>query len=396
MGRHREDPNQADDHWTEHGDALPAERPAAGLIAGQPLTAEGVKPDAASIWEYRCTSCGKRFLETYDRSGQAYCPKMRCQGVSIAERLIEDAKPSEALGEDQGALADARPHREAEGAVVGLREVVAREGHGAAVVAGWVVGNANDDQWRSWEFGAPVWVTDRDRATRYARREDAEAVHAEDEDAWRVTPYVEPASNLLRRLQTLAHYAGTVSAAAGVNAAYGRQDTRLSDDLWAIIASQQAAVSTGEQPGMEGCAAARNAPSITLPDDLLSLSEAATQGEWEASGAMGGDGEYLLTGGEGAESWGLVATTLTEADAALRQPATEDTSTAGGERDSANAPVLALEEAVRALRAIAGAKTKIAKHPDSYHGGFDAGCDWAASCAERALAKVATITAGRE
>lgn len=111
-------------------------------------------------------------------------------------------------------------------------------------------------------------------------------------------------------------------------------------------ALQQAPVSTGEQPGMSeanalialsasnrACydypgvdqvaertafvAGAEAYASITLPDDLLSLSEAATQGEWEASGATGGDGEYLVTGGEGDEEWGLVATTLTETDAKL-------------------------------------------------------------------------------
>lgn len=56
-------------------------------------------------------------------------------------------------------------------------------------VSGWIVGNANDDRWRAWEHGNPVWVEDRAKATRYARREDAEAVHAEDEDVWRVVPY---------------------------------------------------------------------------------------------------------------------------------------------------------------------------------------------------------------
>lgn len=34
-------------------------------------------------WKYRC-SCGKRFTNTYGRSGAAYCPKVRCQLVCIA------------------------------------------------------------------------------------------------------------------------------------------------------------------------------------------------------------------------------------------------------------------------------------------------------------------------
>ena len=56
-------------------------------------------------------------------------------------------------------------------------------------VVAWIVSNANGDQWRVWQHGFPAWSKDRNKATRYARREDAEAVHAEDEDAWRVEPY---------------------------------------------------------------------------------------------------------------------------------------------------------------------------------------------------------------
>lgn len=55
--------------------------------------------------------------------------------------------------------------------------------------AGWIVGNGAGTCWRMWKLGNPVWTNDRAKATRYARREDAEAVHAEDEDAWSVVPY---------------------------------------------------------------------------------------------------------------------------------------------------------------------------------------------------------------
>lgn len=55
---------------------------------------------------------------------------------------------------------------------------------------GWIVGNGSGDKWRKWSpaFG-PVWTSDRDKAVRYARRCDAEAVHAADEDAWHIVPY---------------------------------------------------------------------------------------------------------------------------------------------------------------------------------------------------------------
>jgi hypothetical protein len=54
---------------------------------------------------------------------------------------------------------------------------------------GWVIGNGDGTKWRMWGEGMPMWTTNIDRATRYHRREDAESVRAEDEDAWTVRPY---------------------------------------------------------------------------------------------------------------------------------------------------------------------------------------------------------------
>lgn len=51
---------------------------------------------------------------------------------------------------------------------------------------GWIVGNGDQTKWRTWCVLGPEWTDDRNKATRYARREDAELVHAEDEDAWSV------------------------------------------------------------------------------------------------------------------------------------------------------------------------------------------------------------------
>lgn len=58
-----------------------------------------------------------------------------------------------------------------------------------ADIGGWIVGNGAGTAWRVWRDGFPEWTEQRDVATRYARREDAEAVHREDEDAWIVIPY---------------------------------------------------------------------------------------------------------------------------------------------------------------------------------------------------------------
>ncbi|HUD91217.1 hypothetical protein [Sphingobium sp.] len=54
---------------------------------------------------------------------------------------------------------------------------------------GWVVANGAGDRWRTWDGLGPRWTWDKSKATRYHRRQDAEQVHAEDEDAWFVQPY---------------------------------------------------------------------------------------------------------------------------------------------------------------------------------------------------------------
>jgi len=55
---------------------------------------------------------------------------------------------------------------------------------------GWIVGDADGTRWRTWCDLGPMWTTNRDAATRYARRCDAELVHAADDDAWMITPYL--------------------------------------------------------------------------------------------------------------------------------------------------------------------------------------------------------------
>ena len=54
--------------------------------------------------------------------------------------------------------------------------------------AGWIVGN-NVGQWRTFDSFGWAWTDRRDLAIRYARRADAELVHGEDEDSWRVERY---------------------------------------------------------------------------------------------------------------------------------------------------------------------------------------------------------------
>lgn len=72
--------------------------------------------------------------------------------------------------------------------IAGLQS--ANEGAGV----GWIVANGRGDLWRTWKDGWSSWTAVREHATRYARREDAEAVHREDEEAWLVQPYAAPDS----------------------------------------------------------------------------------------------------------------------------------------------------------------------------------------------------------
>lgn len=90
---------------------------------------------------------------------------------------IEDADDTDI------ALEEARDHPDS--------DILARHqsGRTGAGEAGWIVGNSGGTKWRCWGSVGPDWTDDRDKATRYARRIDAERVHAEDDDAWRVVPY---------------------------------------------------------------------------------------------------------------------------------------------------------------------------------------------------------------
>lgn len=57
---------------------------------------------------------------------------------------------------------------------------------------GWLVENGKSGaelRYRTWRDGLPEWTADPNEATRFARRIDAEEVHREDEDAWRIVEH---------------------------------------------------------------------------------------------------------------------------------------------------------------------------------------------------------------
>jgi hypothetical protein len=65
---------------------------------------------------------------------------------------------------------------------------------GEPVAHGWIVGNGTGLLWRTWKDGLPDWTSNRDEATRYARRKDAEAAHREDDEALIIVPHSVPAN----------------------------------------------------------------------------------------------------------------------------------------------------------------------------------------------------------
>jgi hypothetical protein len=62
--------------------------------------------------------------------------------------------------------------------------------------AGWVVSNSTGIKHRCWKDGMLEWTFKIDEATRYARREDAEAIHSDDDDVWMIKPYLEIINNV--------------------------------------------------------------------------------------------------------------------------------------------------------------------------------------------------------
>jgi len=58
---------------------------------------------------------------------------------------------------------------------------------------GFIIANGNRDKFRCvGEFGNPDWTDERDKALRFARRQDAEEYCREDEDAWAILPVGNP------------------------------------------------------------------------------------------------------------------------------------------------------------------------------------------------------------
>lgn len=54
---------------------------------------------------------------------------------------------------------------------------------------GFILATADETEFMAWGDSGPEWVTDRAKALRFARREDAELVASESEKAWKIKPF---------------------------------------------------------------------------------------------------------------------------------------------------------------------------------------------------------------
>lgn len=70
-----------------------------------------------------------------------------------------------------------------------MRHLAARQPVGESVCSGgFVIGNGSGEKYMAWGQVGPEWVADRSAALWLVRRADAEALAAENEDAWSILP----------------------------------------------------------------------------------------------------------------------------------------------------------------------------------------------------------------
>lgn len=56
------------------------------------------------------------------------------------------------------------------------------------IPVGFIIANGRQDMFRAWVPEGPTWTTDKRKALMFVRREDADAVAAEDPDGWFILP----------------------------------------------------------------------------------------------------------------------------------------------------------------------------------------------------------------
>lgn len=151
-----------------------------------------------AIWVSDASTSDMQEIALSQKSPGAWIAGHRISGLGWKTAKVQCARPArfgDALvvyqAEEDGSLW-ARPYAEfMDGRFE--RIVADRTERERAPVGGFVVANGTGTRWRRWvPYEGCVWTENRALATRFARREDAEAVHFDDDDAWLIQPYVTP------------------------------------------------------------------------------------------------------------------------------------------------------------------------------------------------------------
>lgn len=101
---------------------------------------------------------------------------------NAAQRLDPTCRPA-LVGEDAFRIIVTSKERDA---LLAILSRLPAAGDPSVRHPGWIVANAACDRFRIWDLNGPDWTTNKTKALRFARRSDAEAFAAEDEDAWKI------------------------------------------------------------------------------------------------------------------------------------------------------------------------------------------------------------------
>jgi hypothetical protein len=106
------------------------------------------------------------------------------------ERDAWERRHTEAVQELSAKLDSASRQIEEEQDIAVQQQSRAEAAERSLETQGWVISDGQDKQYRTFENSYCEWST-LDKAIRFARREDAEAFAAEDEDAWHIRTFVD-------------------------------------------------------------------------------------------------------------------------------------------------------------------------------------------------------------
>lgn len=111
---------------------------------------------------------------------------MTPEQLKESRRILKDVKDSERVGEYPYAREVLKLGFYCISAMPEALDEIERLRHGQ--VFAWVVGNGKEPpSYRTWGLNGPAWTEDIKEAVQFFRKQDAECVFYEDEDAWTIT-----------------------------------------------------------------------------------------------------------------------------------------------------------------------------------------------------------------